>query len=850
MDCRSSVYSHAGQLGCTRVVRVALAFLVFCFGLTARQQTATAENAFSPASAYNTKSIADLMQDLGSASNDSQERAANALIERASADSELVIQALDGVLVEPKPKSKKVHEWAAYVLAKSEVGDDSTVRELLSLVKKGVNSYRFADADAPANAAWAIGRIGYVPVPDKEDVITNLVEAIDHGYVHLQEEAAFALGALASGLDKTWADVAIKALRRALRRSVDLRVRASAAGALGRFGSDADQAIFDLVQAALDPTAGPRNALGNAALKSIIDIVTAVRQTDDLALARVISENRNQLARQYRGSQSSLMRNALEAMNKTVTSITQRSLTYQLFSHWVWSLASGVILLYLTWSTLLRQIVLRKWPLSILRLYELMPQVSFQIPKTDSTVALSGIVTSWCHYDVRVLDEWVNLCTVKARNEINRLRERDHSSYVPLPANVNTQHVPEVRVQIFQLLSTENSWSVAILGDGGLGKTTLAYQFALWGLEPAKQQRLLAHILIPVVIELDYSNASANTNDIEETIQRQLKAFSSQGRAPSLEFCKALMRNRRLMLILDNASASFQQSLGQPFLDNINAFVCTSREPSKLSRSATTVIEPRYIENIALFRVVDHYLQVYKKELTMPEISQVAQKLQAIVRNTGYCTPLLANIFAQHLINLACDSKLGGDEPSIPDLFVEYVRFLNRNRKEYDDDDVYSAARIAASSCLRKEYVAGSASTSEVKLVLSNSSLNPDLLGHLDELGIIHPEGNNRFVFSIDTVAEYLAADDLVLRTNTKEDWRKFLLSVRKLRGGVSRIKEFLVAVRETVESRARLGEIKQPYPGLLNQLDQIINQIPSHESEGSQKQNRSARNASGASSH
>src|SRR5262249_20491404 len=105
--------------------------------------------------------------------------------------------------------------------------------------------------------------------------------------------------------------------------------------------------------------------------------------------------------------------------------------------------------------------------------------------------------------DARVLDAWVERHSAAARQFLESMKSiiKQRTDYVPLPVvadgHIIDSFVPNVMKNYLDIYRS----CVLIRGEGGAGKTSLAYQIAKWTLNENPIERPCAHKMIPVILE-------------------------------------------------------------------------------------------------------------------------------------------------------------------------------------------------------------------------------------------------------------------------------------------------------------------------------------------------------------
>ena len=150
---------------------------------------------------------------------------------------------------------------------------------------------------------------------------------------------------------------------------------------------------------------------------------------------------------------------------------------------------------------------MRLWPLKVLAWNEaLKPHTDFKLPSWLGEGKLPVrfvLVLGFFHYHRLVLDAWVekHSDTVRA-NFRNTPTFRERKTYVPLPVVLDGKHIVNLTVEHLRNTCGQERWAVLIQGEGGLGKTTLACQLALWGMADNPADRLSEdRRMLPVLIE-------------------------------------------------------------------------------------------------------------------------------------------------------------------------------------------------------------------------------------------------------------------------------------------------------------------------------------------------------------
>ena len=153
-----------------------------------------------------------------------------------------------------------------------------------SEIQKLIKDLKYGTADAKANAAEALGKIG----PAAKDAVSALSEALKDKEKDVRWRATYALGEIGPS-----AKAAVPALIEAL-KDEDADVRGDAAYALGNIGPAAKDAVPALIETLKDEDKYVRGdaarALGNIGDKSALEALTYVAENDSVKDVRNVAK--------------------------------------------------------------------------------------------------------------------------------------------------------------------------------------------------------------------------------------------------------------------------------------------------------------------------------------------------------------------------------------------------------------------------------------------------------------------------------------------------------------------------------------------------------------------------------
>jgi hypothetical protein len=388
---------------------------------------------------------------------------------------------------------------------------------------------------------------------------------------------------------------------------------------------------------------------------------------------------------------------------------------------------------------------------------------------------------------------------------------------------------------------------IVIAGLGGVGKTTLACQIAKWALDSFAEAD--ATRMLPVLIEQDCDGYA----DLDPSLQLShvvrdklinMISFTDTVGVP-IGFVNRLLRRGRILVIADSLSelSSFTQSMIAPHRAHFAAqrLVITSRESSDSLASVTAVVEPCLLQKGTLALFLDGYLSEMTTTdyLGNKEFHAACEDLVQIVGDQEV-TAFFAKLYADQLIDALTESRRSDVARNIPDLILSHLAETNRKVTEVDREDdanVIAAAKIMAWECVGQRLTPGSGSV-ESALVALEGNLRIGREGAIQifrycekRLKLVHNTSTGstsgrfptreRYRFSLDPIAEYLAALYVLENCRDKPDeWRKWLQPAIGA-GKESRIENFVVALQECCRIRGTIFGINKTTLDFLQTLSQ-----------------------------
>jgi HEAT repeat protein len=777
--------------------------------------------------------------------------AANVLGEVGGKNSNVVRMLVEALRPDTDPNLRAA---AAYALGQVAMRNpaasrDPTVVSMLLEAAKPDNDARLRQA-----AVWALGNVS---APDLA-VVAGLVEAMQpKNDSQLRATAANALMQMgvrypAFAGERNVVDVLIGALK----PDNDLGLRVAAATALGQVGGS-DPAVGSALMTTLDRDSDPRVrdaaavALGSsgagAGVITVVNSLIAALKADHCSTActgsiarlagtatvmkppqlemippleavdRIIrAKLKSDPSFDSPAARTSLdyIERSLDSLRWTANRLWRAAMLREIQAHpWI---ASGIII-YLSLS-LTCLVLLWGFPLLIFEINErFRPYSEFSLPSAlgGLKVPLSRLfVVGFFQYHYRVLDAWVARYLVSARSRFERITTvKDRRVHVEAPVQLDGEKILAVTTHELKNTFKRKLSCILIWGEGGAGKTSLACQLGKWAMSEDEAMLLCEHPMLPVIIEPDSILGFDSSHTLLDVTRGQLRHLTEEAEAPAEELVAKLLQRRRILVIIDGLSefSTAARNLVRPDDPTwlANALVVTSRLEDKLPGPDWTVIQPLRIEGNRLSSFMDLYLvKQHKRELFEDfEFFSGCAKLSSIVVGRDI-TLLLAKLYAEQMIAQKEGSAALDLPRSVPELMLEYLNQLNSKvggPGKLDDRTVHSVAKAVAWECLSQTGRPIPAPLESLLAPRGRQGVSAEDLKYLEErlliVQVVGP-GRDKVRFTLDPLAEYLAALDLV--ENYKGDelrWRKFFARAMALPGFPDSIRGFLLAVHDCCSS-------------------------------------------------
>jgi len=434
----------------------------------------------------------------------------------------------------------------------------------------------------------------------------------------------------------------------------------------------------------------------------------------------------------------------------------------------------------------------------------------------QTIVMIIGCTILALRYHPRVLDAWV----AKNIKSVRRVFEKKDSVqkcevYIPIPVILNDETISELTAKD---LRSQFNKHLLNWGEGGSGKTSLAFQIAKWAMSDDENEWICKnHQMLPVLIEEDIEVEAARGKDpFIAMIQGQLNDELGSDTEPiSEELLEHLLRKQRILVIVDHLSEMSEQTREfiHPEMSDcpVNALVVTSRIKEKLGGVNKTTITPLLVEGNRLSSFMDAYLiklDNARSLFTDSQFFEACKNLSNIVGQSKI-TVLLAKLYADQLIaakrNLIGDIKPEDVPDNIPDLMLRYLNLLNEKvpeaQNKLKNPTVHRDVQVLAWECLKTNYQPKTTKREDAITAIGNNEgeIHLDYLEkRLHLIRTISP-AEDKIRFTLDPLVEYLAALYLCsLYRNDENQWSELLNHM----DNISISQGFLIALRDCCSAK------------------------------------------------
>jgi len=312
--------------------------------------------------------------------------------------------------------------------------------------------------------------------------------------------------------------------------------------------------------------------------------------------------------------------------------------------------------------------------------------------------------------------------------------------------------------------------------------------------------------MLPILLERELDMA-VGADPLFDAIRRQVEDVAALDYPPDAALLEALLRRRRLLVIVDHLSEMSQTTRERVRPDardfKAKALIVTSRRREELGGMSLIELQPMRVEAERLSEFMSAYLRARgtRDQFSDPEFFSACQQLTTLVGDRAV-TILLVRLYADQLIEAKKAPEARELPANIPELMLRYVTLMNESLEEEprSNSAVQRDAQKVAWTCLEGSFRPSEADRSAVLDVLGD-----DAEARLDYLQkrllLVEVTGvrEDRVRFKLDPLAEYLAAMNLIERLEAQPTkWRRFL---KDLAPNIEVAREFLLALRDCVRT-------------------------------------------------
>jgi HEAT repeat protein len=454
------------------------------------------------------------------------------------------------------------------------------------------------------------------------------------------------------------------------------------------------------------------------------------------------------------------------------------------------------------------------------------------------SVPFHWFVLGWLRHHPRVLDAWVHRHRSTARSRFLAKPTVQHREvHISVPVNLAGMVYPELTPSSFRASAFgREPGALLIWGEGGAGKTSLACQIARWCLSDKAEEWPCRHPMLPVLLEHELNpKVDKGRDELFEAIGRHIEDVLALDRRPNDDLLDALLRRRRLLVIVDHLSEMSEATRERIRPDAPDfapkALIVTSRRRETLGGVIITELQPMRVEAERLSEFMSAYLRRSGVRDLFPdtEFFSACERLARLVGDRS-ATVLLVRLFADQLIEAKRAADARKLPANIPELMLAYVSLVNGAVPEKErtaDPEVQQDAQKVARACLAETFRPGDAGLPAVLGALGEDA--GARLAYLRErLNLVDVVGvrKDRVRFQLDPLAEYLAALEIIGRLGTdRRGWARFLANLAK----AASAREFLLVLRDCIRvSRTPL------FPDALTEVDKLAESASIDASAGS----------------
>lgn len=415
------------------------------------------------------------------------------------------------------------------------------------------------------------------------------------------------------------------------------------------------------------------------------------------------------------------------------------------------------------------------------------------------------------------LDAWIERRIQQASGAYGRLDSvRQRKICIQLPVRVGelaeSEYLSSPTSADFRALLGGPAPILTIIGEGGAGKSTLAFQLGRWALSDNVETRLAPYRMIPILLDEE-------TSDLLTTVRGMLTEMVGLDEVDE-ELVQSLLTHRRLLVIVDGLSERTLDTQRHVCSihrhASIGALVVTSRKRLDFGATEMTEVRPEKVTDETMFRFVAEYLYRHGVTKYFPGhvILELGKRLMSVLEADSQdrqITPLFVTIFIDQAVELRRQNESLDRLPvSLAETIIEHLRRTNPQGFDVPNrvptDTLLLAVKVLGHCSLMPRFVPRDLFRDDAERTLREhdvSTENANIVQRLIENGVLEERdrvGTRIVRFVLDPIAEYAAAlyrlDKL---RDRQDDWEEWADEVSSTEGYPQEMMGFLRALENCV---------------------------------------------------
>jgi HEAT repeat protein len=378
------------------------------------------------------------------------------------------------------------------------------------------------------------------------------------------------------------------------------------------------------------------------------------------------------------------------------------------------------------------------------------------------------------------------------------------------------------------------SAALVIEGEGGTGKTSLACEIGRWAMEKDRSRRLTKRLLLPVLFVSDLDSVPDTRAALLDRIRGYVQELIGTEKRIPEGMVEELLRSGQILVIVDGFSERNESTrnalLGAlPLMARV---VFTSRTEVEVAHRPVVRIRPLPIEGKNLWRFMEGFLRHEAASWTFEDIQTACERLSEITGDREI-TALVATLYGRMIVaekSLAGTTDTPGNMPDLMNLYRDLVTGrIATGVTERENIKLVLAA--LARQCVKDTFVPREIPRQQALELAGAGDDGLRMLEKLERSHLIRSASiTDNISFSLDSLAEYLAAQDVVREFQSDEArWRDLLLRADELAlpAGPLRIRGFLLALNDCCRHPSVRGIVPATVPDEL--LRRTGSDLPTH---------------------